>query len=69
MFRKVCAAPRVEDTAQRYRKPEAHDAQAGWAALRVQSTEDEHAAQQQRSPKPATPPQGVERAANDQASR
>ena len=43
---KGCVAPRVEDTAQRYRKPEAHDAQTGWAALRVQSTEDEHAVQQ-----------------------
>ena len=32
--------------------------QAGRSASRVRSTEDEHAAQRQRSPKPATPPTG-----------
>ena len=51
---KGCEAPRTRTALKGLPQSEARDAKRGGPPNRVRSTEDEHAAQRQRSPKPAT---------------
>ena len=55
---KGCEAPRTRTALKGLPQSEARDAKRGGPPKRVRSTEDEHAAQRKRSPKPATPPTG-----------
>ena len=51
---KGCEAPRTRTALKGLPQSEARDAKRGGPPKRVRSTEDEHAAQRKRSPKPAT---------------
>ena len=51
---KGCEAPRTRTALKGLPQSEARDAKRGGPPKRVRSTEGEHAAQRQRSPKPAT---------------
>ena len=62
--KKGCEAPRGEDTAQRYRRPEAHNSPKGWSGpqkgCEAPRTSTPHSGSAVRSPQL---PEGVERAA------